>query len=286
KRLMGKKVNDEIVQDESKPSETRLKVVEIKSKYVHALHETMAIFPHLFDEGDNPPFKRFTVKTNPEAEEETRNQLMQIIDSMAGREDEHILRVQKLYEEGKFTIGTFANLIGRDPMTIWGGLVNNPRIGIRCCAGTQEERQEAIQTVRESDVVAVDLTALLTLGSMDRLNLLRVTFKEVLVSQSTIDVLTQAIAEKSGLGSKGFMTVWKEDGKYYRQEITAEDIQKQIAFLQKIKDLVSTHCTIFPMTEALKLPKERRERLYKTIGESFVDTMLIAKEKDCPIYSD
>ena len=40
------------------------------------------------------------------------------------------------------------------------------------------------------------------------------------------------------------------------------------------------------MSEILKLSKERREQLYKTIGESFADTMLIAKEKDCPMYSD
>jgi predicted nucleic acid-binding protein len=285
KRLMGKKINDEIVQDKGKPSETKLKIMEIKSKYVHALHETMAMFPHFFGEGDNPPLKRFTVKTDPNAEEETRSQLMQVLDSTVGR-DEHILRVQKLYEEGKLTIGTFANLIGRDPITIWGGLVNNPRIGIRCCAGTQGERQDAIKTVRESKTVAADLTALLTLGNIDRLNLLRDSFKEVFVAQSTIDILTQEIAQKSGLGSKGFMTVWKEGGQYFRQEVTEEDIQKQITFLQKIKDWIATNCTVAPMTEILKLPKEQRERLYETIGACFVDTMMIAKERSCPLYSD
>lgn len=285
KKLLGKKVNDEIVQDEGKPSETRLKIVEIKSKYVYALHDTMEKFPHLFGEGDNPPLKRFTVKTNPEAEEETRNQLMQIMDTTAAR-DEHILRVQKLYEEGKLPIGTFANLIGRDPITIWGGLVNKPRIGIRCCAGTLEERQAAIALARESKAVAVDITGLLTLGSMNRLNLLKQGFDEIFVVQSTKDLLTQEIAEKSGMSSKGFMTVWKEDGKYYRQEVSAEDIQKQIAFLSKIKDWLDANATVAPMTEILKLPKERRERLYETIGESFVDTMMIAKERQCPLYTD
>lgn len=285
KKLMGKKVNDEIVQDGGKPSEARLKIVEIKSKYVYALHDTMEKFPHLFAEGDNPPIKRFTVKANPESEEERKNQLLQILDTTAGR-DEHILRVQKLYEEGKLTIGTFANLIGRDPITIWGGLVNNPRIGIRCCAGTLEERREAINTAREAKTVAVDLTALLSLGSMERLELLKGSFGEILVAQSTIDLLTQEVADKSGMSSKGFMTVWKEDGKYYRQDVSAEDIQKQIAFLMKIKEWLATNATVAPMAEILKLPKERRERLYETIGESFVDTMMIAKERDCPIYTD
>jgi len=285
KRLMGKKVNEEIVQDEGKPSENRLKVVEIKSKYVYALHETMAMFPHLFSEEENPPLKRFTVKTDPNAEKETRDQLMKVLDSTTGH-DEHVLRVQKLYEEGKLPIGTFANLIGRDPITIWGGLVNNPRIGIRCCAGTQEERQDAIKIVNESKTVAVDLTALLTLGNMDRLDLLCDIFKEVFVAQSTKDILLQEIAQKSGLDSKGFITVWKESGQYFRQEVTAEDIQKQITFLQKIKDWIVVNCTVAPMTEILKLPKEQRERLYETIGASFVDTMMIAKERNCPFYSD
>ncbi|MDO8572921.1 MAG: hypothetical protein Q7S11_04110 [bacterium] len=285
KRLMGKKVNEEIVRDEGKPSETRLKVTEIKSKYVHALHETMAMFPHLFGEEENPPFKRFTVKTDSSTEQENRDQLMKMLDQTVGH-DEHILRVQKLYEEGKLTIGTFANLIGRDPITIWGGLVNNPRLGIRCCAGTLEERQDAIKTVKYSKTVAVDLTALLTLGNMDRLSILRNSFEEVFIAQSTIDILTQEIAQKNGMSSKGFITVWKESGQYFRQEVTTEDIQKQITFLQKIKDWIAANCTVAPMAEILKLPKERRERLYETIGTSFVDTMMIAKERNCPLYSD
>lgn len=285
KRLMGKKTNDEIVQDEGKPSETRLKIVEIKSKYVYALHDTMEKFPHLFGEGENPPLKRFTVKTNPESEEETKDQLLKIMDTMAAR-DEHILRVQKLYDEGKLTIGTFANLIGRDPVTIWGGLVNNPRIGIRCCAGTLEERKQAIGVAQDAKTIAVDVTTLLTLGSMERLELLNESFDEILVAQSTIDLLTQEIADKSGMSSKGFMTVWKEEGQYYRQEVSEEDIKKQIAFLTKIKDWIAANATIAPMTEILKLPKEQRERLYETIGESFVDTMMIAKERGCPIYTD
>lgn len=285
KKLLGKKVNDEIVQDVGSPSETRLKIVEIKSKYVHALHETTAALPYLFSEKDNPPIKRFRVTNNPNETEETRNQLMQVLDSTAGR-DEHTLRVQKLYEEGKLTIGTFANLIGRDPITVWGGLANNQRIGIRCCTGTLEERQGAIKVIREAKSVAVDLTALLTLGSMDRLSLLQHSFEEILVAQSTIDILTQEIAQKNGIGSKGFMTVWKEGTQYFRQEVTAEDIQKQITFLQKIKSWVAEHAMVAPIAEILKLPTEQREELYETIGASFVDTMMIAKEHSCPLYSD
>lgn len=285
KKLIGKKINEEIIRDEGKPSETRLKIVEITSKYVHALHDTMAILPHLFDEKENPPLKRLMVKTNPEAKEETKNQLMQIMELTSAR-DEHILRVQKQYEEGKLPIGVFANLIGRDPITIWGGLVNNPRIKIRCCEGTIEERKEAIQYVRGSDTVAVDLIALLTLGSVDNLKLLQVFFKEIFVAQSTIDILLRAINEKNGIGSKGFMTIYKEDGEYYRKEVSAEDIQKQIVFLKKIKDWIEKNCTVQPVGEILRLSKERRKRLYDTIGDSFIDTMMIAKEQKCPIYSD
>ena len=285
KKLIGKKLNDEIIQDKGKPSETRLKVVEIKSKYVHALHETMAMFPHLFGEEDNPPIKRFTIKNDPSDEGKTQDQLMRIFETTTGR-NEHILRVQKLYEEGKLTIGTFANLIGRSPIIIWGGLASNRNIGIRCCIGTIDERWNAIKNVREKKAAAVDITALLTLGNIDRLNLLKDSFEEIFVAQSTIDILTQEITEKKGIGSEGFMTVWKEGDQYYRQEITASDIEKQIAFLKKIKDWIAANCIVAPMVEILKIPKERREGLYKTIGECFVDTILIAKERDCSIYSD
>lgn len=286
KKLMGKKVNDEIVQEEGKPSESRLKIVELKSKYVYALHETMSIFPHLFNEGDNPALKRFTVKTDPEASEETGKQLMEVMESQIGSRDEYILKVQKLYEEGKLPLGTFASLIGRDPITVWGGLVNNPRVGIRCCAGTQAEREDAIKSVQENTSVAVDLTAPLTLASMEKLDLLASSFDEIFVAQSTVDTLTQEISSKGGLGSDGYMTVWKENGQYYRQEVSAEDIKKQVEFLTKIKTWITDHCTVAPVTEMLKLPKEQREQLHERMGDSFIDTIFIAKEKNCPIYTD
>lgn len=285
KKLIGKKVNDEIVQDKGEPSESKLKIIEIKSKYIHALHETMEIFPYLFGEDDRPPIKRFTIKTDPNAEEETGEQIKKILDATTNR-NEYISRVQKLYHEGEITIGTFSNLIGRDPIIIWMGLTNNPNIGIRCCDGNPEERQDAIKTIETSKTVAVDLTAFLTLAIIDQLDLLRSNFEKIFVSQSTIDILTEEISQKIGIESKGFMTIWTEGKQYLRQEITEEDVQKRIAFLKKIKYWIINNCTVATMTEIIKLPKEQREQLYKTLGISFVDTMMIAKGNNCPIYSD
>ena len=282
KDLMGKSVGEEVVFDKGMPSEVKLKVAEIKSKYVHALHETMEVFPHLFR--GNSGLKRFSVRTNG-APEETQEDVKSMMD-IVGSRDDWILQVQKLYEEGKMTIGTFANLIGKNVTVVWGGLISKPSVGVRCAVGTLEERQKAFELIRNHKEIVVDITALLTCGSMDRLDLVKQSFNTIYITQSTLDTLLEEISEKGGMGAKGFTTVWKENGQFYRSEITEDDIKNQIGFLKKIQDWVSANCVKSPVKEVLKLSHERRSQLEQVIGKSFLDSILLAKEKGCPIYSD
>lgn len=281
KMLAGKKVGDEIILEEGKPSETRLKVVELKHKYVYALHETMEIFPYLFEE--NPAMKRFSVKTG--SPEETKKSMQDMLDIISSR-DEWILKVQKFYEDGQITIGTFANMIGKNVIVVWGGLISNTRIGIRCCLGNMAEREAAFNLIKGANEIVIDITALLTCGSIKQLNLLKKMFSDIYIAQSTIDTLSEEISDKGGMGSKGFTTVWKENGQFYRKEVTQEDIKKTVDFLEEIRSWVKVNCKVVPVKEAIKLPKARRKQLEKTIGKSFLDTILIAKEKKCAIYSD
>jgi len=111
-------------------------------------------------------------------------------------------------------------------------------------------------------------------------------FTEILIGQSTIDLLQEGISERRGLASKGFMTVWKEEEAYYRRDVTAEEISQEIERLEHLTEWVRNNCSITPCTAAPKLGAERRKELENMIGKSFLEALLIAQEHACPLYCD
>src|SRR5207249_1774724 len=175
-----------------------------KSKYVHALHDSLNLFPIRF--AQVPGLQRVTVDAG--GGEHTRKDFQKILDVIAQR-DKQVKEVEKLYLEGRITIGTFSNLIGKNVIDIWGSLAGDLRRGIKYCIGTAFERDQALRLIKDNRRIAVDITALLTCRGIEILDLLKKVFPEILISQSTIDLLREGISERRGLASKGFMTVWK-----------------------------------------------------------------------------
>lgn len=285
-KVMGKKINDEIIIPH-RIGEEKFTIRALKNKYIHALHESMTLFSQLSP--DAPDLVKIPVKIG-ESPEKDKEELKSILDLVSERNN-YILEIQKLYEENKIPLGTFATLVRQNVINVWGGLVNDSSVGIHACLGTLLERQDALKIHEaikkgEHKSVAVDLSALLTCGSIDCLDMLKTSFDEILVTQSTIDVISDAISEVSKHETKGFMTLSKEGNQYYRHEITPEQINKQISFLTKLRDWINKNCKKLPSTNVLKLGKERRKQLEEILGKSSLDTILLAQEKKCLFYSD
>jgi hypothetical protein len=281
-KLLGKTVNDEVILSESAISQTKATITEIKSKYVYALHDSLAIFPVRF--AQVPGLERLTLRLR-NGEEGSQEDIQSVLEAIT-RVDKRVREVEKLYLEGRITIGTFANLIGKNVIAVWSGLVGGQRRGIRYCMGTPDEREQAVSLIKNNPRIAIDITALLTCQSIQTLDLLRKIFSEILIGQSTIDLIQEAISERRGLGSKGFMTVWKEDEVFYRHEITEEEIKRDIKRLEELREWVRSNCTTAPRRAAPKLGDQRRSQLTEVIGEAFLDTILIGQDQRCPMYSD
>jgi len=281
KELLGKKVGDTVVLHSNDLQDQKGKVIEIKSKYVHAVHESGEIFNEMF-----PSDKSFMSLSLDFSEKEKK--LPEAFTKMLDQYRERHNRITEIYQAGNITLWILSSMLGRNVIDAWGYAIGNKELGIRCALGNLDERNEADALLnQESHSVAIDLTSILTLHGIGLADIVADNFELLIVPQSTRDLLVEVLATRKGIQSDGFMSVGKgNDGKYVRENISKEQIEDNTKFLESVLDWVNKRCDIVPCREALKLEQSKKSMMYDTLGRPYAETGLLAKQENVPMYSD
>ena len=280
--LYGKAVGESIFLKSNTMSKENGKIIEIKSKFVYALHETLELFERLF------PDKQCIWKINVEKTNNGKlpEGIKDIIDknSASRKKFQHI---EKLYEDGNLTVESFAYLIGRNVFETWVGLRKHSNIGLKCCLGNIKERDHAVTLLSEKPKLVIDIISLLTLKSIiDNGDVIIKVFGKFGIAQSTIDLIKAIVSEYSGTYSEGYHRIGKDGEKYIVQEINAKDIKRNIELLENILEWTKNNCEILPCKAALSIKSALKKELDELLGKSFIDTSLIASEEGNILYSD
>lgn len=281
-KLMGKSVGDEVQIEENQFSTGYGEILEIKSKYVHALHESVSLVPKMFPDISGI----LKIKVGPIVEEGKFTEGFQKILDMITSRYETLKRVEQLYREKRMPIGTFAKLVGRNALDVWEGLRRDPELGINCCFGNAEERDHALSLLEKKPKLIADIISLMTLHEIGAQDVAVKAFGKLGIAQSTIDLLQYIIDERKNMRLRGFATIWKEEDKYIVHEITAEEVKRDIERLEGIMDWVRKNCDVIPCKAALNMAGEARQKLNDMVGQPFIDTILIASEPENILYSD
>lgn len=218
-----------------------------------------------------------TMAQNPDTEEKVD---LSVLFDMVDRQHKHLTEVLALYKTGPLTIGTVAKLLHKNPVEVWGLLVNKPDIGVRCATGDPREIADARRILTsDGPRLVVDITTLMTLHGLEVANEVVELFGKMAIAQSTIDQLTDLITIRQGIGGRGYMTVGKEGEAYVKEDVTAEQIQKNSTYLRAIFDWIQLSCDVIPCEEALTLASGQRQKLYDLLGTDSTDSVLLAKQE-------
>ena len=282
KRLLGKTVGDNIVLRKNQLSKETGKIVEIKSKYVYALHESMSLHEKLFP--DVPGMWR--VRMGPPSKEgELPEGFQTIFDEISRQHDAH-LKIARFYKEGQLTVGAFAKLVGRNVIDAWGGMISTPDLGIKCSNGSIEERTRAVGGLTRKPKLIIDIISLMTIQGIGAEEVIAKTYGKLGIAQATLDLITHTIAERKHMQQNGFMTIGKEGDQFVRQEISAEVVKNSIEYLETLLQWFEANCDVLPCNAALKIVRSEKQKLDELIGEAFIDTVLIASEPGRLLFSD
>ena len=285
-QLLGKNVDD-VVQFEQTSFDPKIgKIVGIESKYVFALKESWAFSERFPDTQGFGPIQ--LDDSSDGSDDPTDIKDLQPIFDFADKRHEASLRIEEAYKENPLPIGTFTNLTGGTVLDTWGLLISKSDLGIRCCTGNSEEKNQALTLLgNPQPKLAVDIISLLTLHCLEAADIIIEAFGKLAIAQSTIDELRQTINEREGMWSeREGMTIEKEGGRYVRYMIEPEEIRRGIEYLKGILKWVSENCEVLPCTAALQMNQLRKRKLDEMFQPCFMDTLLIASEPGYLLLSD
>ncbi|WP_346293725.1 tetratricopeptide repeat protein [Sphaerothrix gracilis] len=279
-KLLNKAVGDEVVFKDDFISKDVRKIVEVTSKYVYALRESLDLLEKQFSE--TPGF--WTLKVDLS---ESTNGLPKNLKSVLDKSSESIREAEKLYKTSHIPIGTFAKLTNKDIPSTWGHFISSPELGIFCCQGNQEERSHALSLLAIKPLrLIIDIISLLTIHGLGAADAVVRAFGRLGIAQSTIDILRDVVEDYKGMKSNGTAFLGTEGGHFFLHEVTAEEIQRSREYFEKIIIWVKNNCEILPCTAALDMEQDERRELEKLLGNSSFDTLLIASEPGNLLYSD
>ena len=281
--LLSKVVGEKFYLQQEPISADVRQIVDIKSKYVKAFHDSFHIYPERFP--GTPGLWTMTLSDSDEADDSANFQpFFDYID----RRHEDLIQIEKIYIENNLTIGAFTNLTGGNSLDTWGNLMNNPNLGIRCCIEEPEERRQAFDLLTDSNFkIVVGIVSLMTLHCLDAADIVVSTFGKLCITQSTIDELKSIISEREGTLSKHEgMTVRKIGNQYVKQIITPEETKHGIEYLNNIINWVAKNCEVLPCTAALQMNQLRRTDLNNMLQPHFLDTVLLASQPGHLLFSD
>jgi len=282
-RLIGKAVGDSITLRENPFGIVSARISEIKSKYVFALNESLMRFETLFP--GRREMMSFPVP-HDETKKDATGSLKPIVD-MVNRRHGFATQVEQLYQAGQLTLGAIANLLKCDIFSVWGTLVRSNKIGIRMCLGTETERVSALALLKdETRPLCADIVALITIQYLELEDVLRESGRQIVVAQSTIDLIDNALREREGLPAQGFLTLGKEGDQLVKEEISPEQIEATVQKLKRLSEWVRQSCRPMPCQASLKMKRAEKESLDDILGDAFVDTIFIAKDGSGVLLTD
>lgn len=254
---------------------TDVTIVDIKRKYIHALHESMEI---LKDSTDDYGIHSIDLDLDEKKKFEP-------IFDMLREQNKRRIETEKIFKEKLITVGALAEIRGSNVVETWVNIVNNPNLDLKCYSESNGE-QNNILLLNEDIKLVIDLVSLLTIHEIKVADNIAKTFGKIGISRTTLDEIIRALHEQKNLKEREFFYTGVSNDEIVMQDSHPEIIQKNIKYLADLLDWIKNNCEIIPCSAALKINRTERAKYNYMLGKSFMDTILIASEKGNLLYSD
>jgi len=273
-RLLGKKVGDNVVLKDGPFTRRSGKIVEIKTKFVHALHESLALTEN--DLVNIPGF--FSIPIGKPMKEGALPEGLDAIIKTDNERQEFLELVEKTYKNGNITLGTFARLIDKDVIDVWEAVVNRPDIGLRA---------SYVNTpINISAEITIDVIALLTIHGLNVQDQVAKCLGEIGIGQSTVDLLSNKVSQLKSFGVRGFLTIEQSGDSYVKDEVSVDNVIKTVEHYERILSWIDKHCKVLPCNAILDFERKQKLEWDDKIGKAFIESILIAQETKSLLFSD
>lgn len=253
-------------------------ITQIKSKYIHALHESMINFNEQF------PQDKSLQKVTFDPSDISKTLTLLAKDSEKRKHG--FKEFLNFYKDGKITIGMLAKNMHNNIIEIWGYLTQDEKIGLINKNSKGSEKESFSLDAPHKQNIVIDLTAIITLVSCDvNLKKLKNSLR-FLVCQHSVDEINALIEEKSKFKSNAGFTIFSEEEKLYRQDITAESRENELMYLNGLLNFIKDYCRVEPIIASTISEFENYDEIREVMDSSSLFSVLLAKQTNAILYSD
>lgn len=268
-KLIGRRVGDHVVLQETFAEAPEYEITEIKGKYVYASHQSI----HMFESGNlrHPGFYVDNVTDDDFIERFTR-----FLDLQAQAHPE----IRALYTRQGVPLCAFAQMIGRPVIDVWLAFIETPGERLFSADGTTSEVEIQDRVLTTSTAIVIDLIALLTIIHLSLEEIVTQRFSTIFVPQAILDLLHQYEHELEGLQPHG--AIGSSGGERFFLEYPPDymDIKRKV--LRKALEFIRNSAQVRP---TMTIVREDQE-IIQILGEAEIASILLAKELNVALYSD
>lgn len=261
----GLKVGETFSTSSRMGTETTWTVTQIVHKY---LKQHYSILEHFSTQ--------FPGQGGPERIKMEANDPKPILDSLDRRQDSVKTGFEQ-YASSNLPLRFLGRILGGDPIETYHGLLRCGR-QFKVAIGTAEERHTAIASVRGSVGQGCIIDAL-TLSLIIRLNIfgaVRNLFGDIGITQSTRDIFLQRLEEIKAHEGDTFTVMYAQDGKYFWDERTPEQVHELITIAQSDLDFITSNCGVLPATGVRDVSPKYNE-VMRDVDATFFDDALASQ---------
>lgn len=275
KKLIDHKINDKVNLSDNILAQDFWVIEDIKSKYIHALHESMSTFNRYFPEDNS--LQQISVGDDIK---ETLNELFKYED----QRKQNVKLAEDLYKKAKMPLSAVAKYLSKNILEIYRYFTYEPKLGIM--SGDMKYVNQLLNYNEIKNKLILDTIALNSIINIGMEDLIKSSFKKLYITQSVLDDVNQRIDEIGDYLSDGRFTIFKEEGQYYKNEITPEQIEYEKKYLQRMLEFITGTCKIISLEPSAIEDFTQYNKMKTILGKTSIDTLLLAKQMNGYLYTD
>lgn len=255
---INKKTGDTFVTNNMQKKTWSIK--EVVSKYVGLLRKSTSEFNEIFPNSKS----MYSVKVR-------EGKVFEDIKPFIDHRDDDANNVCDFYQKQPIPVSSLAECV----VELWQYLLSNKAVKVNVSTPSDQSK-EPIKNNNGYIVDAITLYLMLTLGVHHDI---KGYLGNIAIVQVTLDLFLQL--KKNTFEPQ--MIISRQDGKYYRQDVSTEDVQNSNIFYQDLYDWTTENCTIIPADGNLANEHEGFEKLFDL---STRETLIAAKSSDRTLLTD
>lgn len=258
--LLGKAIGEEYVAAGALGMVHKGRILEIKHRYLHALHDALEHFNRRFP--GHPGLRRILT---------SGDDISEILD-VVKRQGEHVEQLLKTYADKSLPMAFIAG--GWRHTMAFAATVRASGGTVHTSFGNLEERQAAFESIAQARGAVLDTFTFWTAADLNALEVLKLVFPRLAVPRSVVDDLS-SLKPKVGADALGRMGY--RDGQYFLHQELREDIEAFEREIEAKQGILGEYCEILPVAAPGELPNLARVIL-ESFGKQVLNPLFLASE--------